>query len=162
MFEGFRQADADDIEILLPLMRQLYAHDGVPFDEAVARRATLQLIDEPRAGAVWLIEVDHRPVGYVVLTIGFSLEFGGWHGFIDELFIEAEHRGSGLGTAAIRHLQAECARQGMTALLLEADLDNEGATRLYRRLGFQEHPRRLMMLTVSPAPAAPEPSVLDG
>ena len=162
MVDNFRPAGAGDIEILLPLMRQLFEHDGVPFSEAVARRAALQLIEEPRAGQIWLIESDRRPIGYVVLTIGFSLEFGGWHGFIDELFIEAGHRGSGLGTAAIRHLQAECARQGMTALLLEADLDNEGATRLYRRLGFQEHPRRLMMLTVSPPPAAPEPSVLDG
>ncbi len=42
----------------------------------------------------------------------------------------------------------------MTALLLEADLDNEDATRLYRQQGFHEHPRRLMMLPVSGGPAA--------
>ena len=145
----FRNAEPSDIELLLVMMRELYLNDGIAFNEQRSRRATLQLMDEPRAGTIRVIEVGEAVAGYMVLTFGFSLEHGGWHGFIDELFVNAPHRGAGLGTAAVRHLEFECARLGMTALLLEADLANEKTTRLYQRLGFREHSRRLMMLPVA-------------
>ncbi len=144
----FRKSRPDDLDVLLAMMCQLYASDGVPFHAERSRQAAEQLMREPRAGAIWLLEIGEATIGYVVLTIGFSLEFGGWHGFIDELFVDAPHRGSGIGTAAVRYLESECARRGMTALLLEADLANEQATRLYHRLGFREHSRRLMTLLV--------------
>ncbi|MBY0508130.1 MAG: GNAT family N-acetyltransferase [Bryobacteraceae bacterium] len=145
---NLRKGEPDDLEVLLAMMCELYANDGVPFHAERSRQATRQLMQEPRAGAIWLLEIGEATIGYVVMTIGFSLEVGGWHGFIDELFVDAPHRGSGIGTAAVRHLESECARLGMTALLLEADLANEQATRLYHRLGFREHSRRLMTLPV--------------
>lgn len=148
MIPTFRKAEPGDIKALLNRMRQLYENDGVPFHMETSRQATLQLMRERRAGTVWIVEAEKAAVGYVVLTIGFSLEYGGWHGFIDELFVDATHRGVGIGSAAVRFLESECARQGMTALLLEVDLANEKATHLYRRLGFREHPRRLMTLKV--------------
>ena len=144
----FRTAEPPDIEVLVAMMARFHASHGVPFPEDKSRRATQLLLGEPRAGSVWILECGTAPVGYVVLTHGFSLEFGGWHGFIDELFVEAPYRGKGFGSAAVRFAAAECRRRGMTDLLLEADLANEGATRLYRRLGFHEHPRRLMRLHV--------------
>ena len=137
------------------MMRKLYDHDQVPFQEETSRRASLLLMNEPRAGMLWVLEAEGSMAGYVVQTHGFSLEFGGWHGFIDELFIDEPFRGMGFGTAAVHHVEQACAAQGMTALLLEADLQNERATRLYRSLGFHEHSRRLMMLAVN-ATAQPQ------
>jgi len=148
MSPAFRTAEPPDIEVLVAMMARFHASHGVPFPEDKSRRATLLLMGEPSAGSVRILESGTAPVGYVVLTHGFSLEFGGWHGFIDELFVEAPYRGKGFGSAAVRFAAAECRRRGMTDLLLEADLANEGATRLYRRLGFHEHPRRLMRLHV--------------
>lgn len=145
---SFRVGHSGDMEVLVAMMRQLYANDSEPFHEERSRRAAEQLMADPRCGAIWMIDVEGLPVGYVVMTKAFSLEFGGWHSFIDELFVAASHRGRGLGTAAVRHLESECAREGIAALLLEANLNNEKATRLYRRLGFHEHPRRLMTLWV--------------
>jgi diamine N-acetyltransferase len=142
----FRDAELSDVGLLLRMMRQLYDNDGVNFDEETSRRSTLLLLEEPRAGRVMVMEEEEGVAcGYVVLTYGFSLEYGGWHGFIDELFIEAPYRGRGLGSEAVRRVQAECAQRGMPAVLLEADLKNEKATRLYERLGFRETARRLMV-----------------
>jgi ribosomal protein S18 acetylase RimI-like enzyme len=143
----FRHAEPKDIGVLLATMRQHYTSDEVPFDEERSRRATLQLMKEPAQDSCASSKPRLR-LRYVVFTIGYSLEFGGWHGFIDELFVAALYRGAGIGTAAVRHVEEECVRRGMTALLLEADLKNEKATALHHRLGFREHSRRLMMLRV--------------
>lgn len=148
----FRNATPRDLALLLGMIQQLYASDAIPFNEAKSRRAILVLLSEPEHGNVRVMEVDQQPVGYVVVTFAFSLEFGGRYGFIDELFVAEPYRGCGVGTAAVRHAASACADQGMLALLLEADLKNEHATRLYRRLGFREHLRRLMRLPLSANP----------
>ncbi len=149
MMAVFREAEPNDVTALLAMMSELYANDGVPFDDDRSRRAALQLIEEREAGCIWVIEAERTIAGYLVLTFGFSLEFGGRHGFIDELFITASYRGHGLGAAAVHHAKSECARLYMTNVLLEADLANKKATRFYRRLGFHEHPRRLMCSRVN-------------
>lgn len=149
MRSSFRQARQSDLPFLLQAMGELWAYDSIPFDRSRSERATLELLGDPLAGTVWVIESNELPVGYLVLTRAFSLEFG-WHLFIDELFIQEPYRGLGIGSAAVEHAIGECRRCAAEALLLEAALSNERATRLYNRLGFREHPRRLMSVRISP------------
>ncbi|MEO7189949.1 MAG: GNAT family N-acetyltransferase [Vicinamibacterales bacterium] len=145
MTPRFRALTPDDVDHLVELMRCLYENDGMPFHEARARAGLAAIAaGDWQPGRVWLIEADGSVAGYVVLTFAFSLEFGGWHGFIDELFVREPFRGLGLGSRAIELAASTCRVLGMHALLLEADLTNDRATRLYRRVGFREHRRRLM------------------
>ena len=146
----FRPATEEDLETVAAMKRELYANDGIAIDPALHNGASRQLMAEPMFGGMWVMEAAREIAGYVVLTLGFSLEYGGRHGMLDELFVAADYRGRGWGTAAIRYIMAECARREMSTLLLEADLSNEKATRLYRRIGFREHHRRLMMIAVAP------------
>jgi ribosomal protein S18 acetylase RimI-like enzyme len=133
-----------DIARLLGWMQQLYATDHIEYDAARARQALEQLIDDSSLGQALLL-LDHgEAVGYLILTLGFSLEFGGREAFIDELFVAAEHRGQGIGRQALS-LAADAARaMGARALLLEVDQHNERALGLYRSSGFVEHDRHLM------------------
>jgi len=71
---NFKPAAVADLELLIGFMRALYAHDEIAFDEAVARRATVELLNDETKGRVWLVEADGEQVGYVVLTYGYSLE----------------------------------------------------------------------------------------
>lgn len=41
-------------------------------------------------------------------------------------------------------MEAACREQGIAALHLEVDHDNEGGKRLYLQRGFVDHPRHLM------------------
>ncbi len=145
----FRKAELKDLDLLIAMMGELYANDHSAFNVETSRRAALELMNEPMLGVLWVVELNGVTAGYAVLTFGFALEYGGRYGLIDELFVAAPYRGRELGTAAVRFLRSECARSGITALLLEADLANEKAIRLYRRLGFTENRRRLMKLRVS-------------
>ena len=57
---------------------------------------------------------------------------------LSNLAVAQEHRGKGVGKELIRECEAEVVRMGFTELLLKVDHTNEGAYRLYRRLGYEE------------------------
>ena len=58
------------------------------------------------------------------------------HDYLDELALDAAHRGQGLGTTVLRELQAGAAARGVP-LRLSVLTDNP-ARALYARLGFTE------------------------
>jgi len=136
--------------VLLGMMRELYAHDCVAFHEDKARCTTLELMRLPEYGRVSIIEHDGEVAGYVVLAYGFSVEYGGRHGFIDELFVRDEFRGQGLGTLAVEYVTGVCRMMGMKVILLEVALENGRARELYGRLGFGKHGRWLMSRRIEP------------
>jgi ribosomal protein S18 acetylase RimI-like enzyme len=55
---------------------------------------------------------------------------------IQNIGVTAEHRGRGLGTLLIRHALAGLRDAGLVRVYLEVTAQNEGAVRLYERLGF--------------------------
>jgi GNAT superfamily N-acetyltransferase len=141
---NFKPAVVADHELLVSFMRALYAHDEIAFDETVARRATVELLNNETKGRVWLIEADGKQVGYVVLTYGYSLEFHGRDALVDELFLLETMRGRGLGRRTLEFVAAFCRAQGISALHLEVEHTNLHAHRLYRNFGFREHERHFM------------------
>jgi GNAT superfamily N-acetyltransferase len=137
-------ATPERVPALLEWMRDFYAHEGIPFDPAVSEPVLRELLARPQLGRVLEILADGRPVGYAVLALGFSLEFGGRSAFLDELYVEPAWRGGGVGTVALRLLQETSRELGARSLALEVGLDNPGAERLYGREGFTSNGRQLM------------------
>lgn len=140
----FISAGPGDEELVLAMMRELYAHEAIYFDEARARAALSRLLADDSLGRVWVARVEGEPAGYLVLTLGYSLEFGGRDAFVDELFVAERFRGSGLGKRAIAKAVEACRELGVPALHLEVERANTGAQGLYRRLGFHDHDRYLL------------------
>ena len=140
----FRLAEHSDVERLIVYMRQLYVHDGTPFDETTARRALEGIVRDRSLGRVWMIGDGRDTVGYVVLTLGYSLEYRGRDAFVDELFIQPSQRRQGIGTRALRLVEQACRDLGVRALHLEVERVNVAAQALYRRHGFVDHDRCLM------------------
>src|SRR5258705_12493412 len=136
MGTDFKQAGESDAATILGFMRELYAMDGTtPLDEEKARRALLGIVRDPVLGRVWVIQDGADPIGYVVLTLGYSLEYGGRDGFIDELFIAEAHRGRGVGRETMRLLGGVCRQLGVRALHPDGRRANAAAQRLYRKFG---------------------------
>ena len=140
----FRPAVAADVELLLGFMREFYAHEGLLFQEPAARAAVLGLLREPSAGRIYLIEEGGSPVGYAVLTLGYSLAYQGRDAFIDELYLRPAHRGRGLGRRAVAFLTETCRALEVRALHLEVERVNAPAQQLYLRTGFEGHDRALL------------------
>lgn len=141
---SFRQAHEGDVETLLAFMEQLYRHDRIPWNEPQARAALANLLTHPDLGQVWLIEHEGETAGYLVLTLGYSLEYHGRDAFIDEIFIREEYRGQGIGKAALEFAEEACRALGVKALHLEVERTNLSAQAFYRSAGFEDHDRYLM------------------
>jgi diamine N-acetyltransferase len=140
----FHAAKPDDLPRVLRLMQDFYEETDAVFHADAAGRAVAALTNDPSLGRLFLIETDAGTAGYVVLTLGFSLEFLGRDAFVDELFVATPHRGRGLGLLALRFLETIAAELGVAALHLEVGSDNEAALGLYRRAGFEDRRHRLM------------------
>jgi ribosomal protein S18 acetylase RimI-like enzyme len=139
-----RAASLDDVDTLLPLVRDFYAEDKHPFDADAVRAALERLVQEPALGRAFLIEDGAALAGYLVVTFGYSLEFRGRDAFLDELYVAPAHRGRGFGREALGVAEACCLEAGVRALHLEVRHDNEAAQSLYRSWGFDDRESYLM------------------
>lgn len=137
------------IDSVIQLMRRLYDHDAIAFDESAARPALRRLLDNAQHGAVWLMRDEEHVVGYCVVTFGYSLEFHGIDAFLDELYICESHRGQGLARRVIELAEQTCSERGVRALHLEVERDNTHAQAVYRSLGFADHDRYLLTKWIS-------------
>jgi ribosomal protein S18 acetylase RimI-like enzyme len=137
-----------DAETLVRLARDFHQEDGHPLAEAGEKALRDIAHAEPFARA-WLVRENDALLGYLVLTLGFSVEYGGRDGFIDDLYLVPAARGRGLGRRLIEFALAQARNLGIGTLHLEVETGNEAATRLYRAVGFSETGRRLMRLRLS-------------
>ena len=81
-----RSARSEDEERLLELAEAFHAEDGHALDGEGRRALAGILAGEPAARA-FLFELDGTPVGYGVLTLGYSIEHGGRDGFLDDFYL---------------------------------------------------------------------------
>lgn len=102
-----------------------------------SRRAGLQpLLEGIPYGCVYLIGPPRAPIGYMVVTFTWSVEYGGLDGNIDELYIRPGVRGRGIASEALTALPKALASGGLRTIHLEVDRHNTDALKLYRRAGF--------------------------
>ncbi|HYE72104.1 MAG TPA: GNAT family N-acetyltransferase [Blastocatellia bacterium] len=140
----YRRATNNDLPLLIELMRDFNAHEGICFDEVIARSAIAGMLNDENKGYLWLIERDGLVVGYTVLTFGYSLEFHGRDAFVDEIYLIESARGQGIGQLAIQFLEEQCRSLGISALHLEVERSNTHAQAVYRKAGFVDHDRYLL------------------
>jgi GNAT superfamily N-acetyltransferase len=138
-----RLAGPADADSLVDLMERFYAEERYPFEREKGRAALLPLLEDSALGRVWVFEDSGALAGYFVLTLGWSIEYGGRDAFVDELFVLTSHRGRGLGKRALQVMVSACRELGVQALHLEVERDNPAAE-LYRANGFSDHERRLL------------------
>lgn len=141
-----RPAGAADVPALVALMRDFYAEAGLALPAESAARTFEALLAEPALGGVWIAEAGGAAVGHVVLTVCFSMEYGGPRGFIDDLYVRPAARGQGAGAALLAAARAAANARGVRALHVEVGVDNDVAKRLYTRAGYADCGHRLWSL----------------
>jgi ribosomal protein S18 acetylase RimI-like enzyme len=144
-----RVAGPVDRAAVLGMIRDLHAHESITAP-ATLENALDSLLDfeaEGARGQVWIAErAEHpmEPLGYAVLTFGFSLERGGAIGLLDELWVRESARGQRIGSALIDHIAGAAQEAGCRSLHLEVSADNPGARQLYERLEFIDQGRAFL------------------
>ena len=144
-----RSATEADIGALVALMIDFYAEAGFTLSAAPPTRAFEGLLAAPALGAAWLAEEDGLPVGHVVLTVAFSMEFGGLRGFIDDLYVRPSARGRGTGAALLAAARDGALARGLRALCVETGLADHPARGLYARAGYVDSEHALLVQTLA-------------
>lgn len=138
-------AESPDIDDLLTMMRECHRELRLEYNEREARSATSALVENIHLGLLWLMMAGERQVGYLCLSFGFSLEFGGREAFLDEIYVKPEHRGNGLATGALMAALTEAQEQGIKAVHLEVDAEDESLQELYSSQGFERRDNYFLM-----------------
>ena len=138
-------AGPDDIEKLLPMVAALHEETGVPSNDDHRREAVVPLLEGAPHGAIWLIGPRRAPVGYICVSFGWSIEFGGLEGRIIEVFVRHAVRGRGMGTEAVYDIAKALKQGGVNALHLQVAPEDERNRRLFARAHFVERTDELLM-----------------
>ncbi|GFE51741.1 hypothetical protein So717_34940 [Roseobacter cerasinus] len=138
-------AQPEHADRLDALVAAFHAEHGIDLPEDARRAGLAPLLDGSPHGAAYLIGPPRAPIGYVVITFGWSVEFGGLDGFIDEIYIRPGVRGRGIASETLQSLPRALAGAGLKALHLEVDRTAEATQKLYTKAGFKPRPDYMLM-----------------
>lgn len=138
-------ARPDDMEKLLPLVARFHEHHDIVQTDEKRFEALMPLLEGIPHGMIYLIGPRKAPVGYIIISLGYSVELGGIEGFVDEFFIREKVRGRGMGSEVLMTLLPALKDNGIKALHLEVERSNERAQRLYKRAGFEAREGYMLM-----------------
>ncbi len=152
MSAQLHMARADDLSRILPLVEAFHAETGITSTPESREAGIAPLLSPeengPALGAVYLLGPTRAPMGYIVVTFGWSVEFGGMDCFLDEIFLRPTVRGRGIAFEAIQDLCKALAAGGVRAMHLEVDREDTRVQRLYTRARFAPRDRYTMMTRV--------------
>jgi GNAT superfamily N-acetyltransferase len=131
-----RAAVEDDVPLILQFIRKLAEYERLSH-EMVATGEMLQetLFGEKKTAEVIIGEYRRSPVGFAIYFHNYSTFLGRPGIYIEDLYVDEEHRGSGFGFALFHYI-VRLARERKCGRLEWAVLDwNEPAIRFYKKLG---------------------------
>jgi len=131
-----RQAVPADVEHLVRLVHDLAAYERAP-EECVVTAEQLheRLFGSNPAVFALVAEEDSRVVGTAIWFLNFST-WDGVHGiYLEDLYIDPAHRGSGLGFALLKQLAQICVERGYSRMQWQVLDWNTPSIDFYRSLG---------------------------
>jgi len=130
---------ASDLDDLLPLMRAYCDFYSVwPSDDDLLAMSRA-LIDDPQREGVQLVAraPDGRAAGFASLFWTWDTTEGGRIAVMNDLYVDADARGGGVGTSLIEACRAEARERGTRVLAWKTALDNTTAQSVYERIGAE-------------------------
>ena len=144
----FKIAEISHLDTIIKMMQSFYAIDNYFFDGEIAAKLIQEFVNNENLGKCWVILKDKKTIGYVILTFVFSFEYKGRIAFLDELYIEEEFRGKGIGKTAIQFIQEQANELSLKLIYLEIENHNQNAQKLYLSQNFEYHNRKIMKFKV--------------
>ncbi|WP_425070525.1 GNAT family N-acetyltransferase [Sagittula sp. S175] len=141
-------ATLDDLPKLLPMVAGFHSEMGYDTTSEHQHAAITPLLEGSPHGAIWLIGPRRSPVGYLAITFGWSVEYGGLDAIVDEIYIRPAVRGRGMGHDALDDIAKALKDAGVRALHLEVDSSDERAQTFYSRVRFKARDRYMFMSRV--------------
>jgi GNAT superfamily N-acetyltransferase len=133
-----RPVAESDVNAVVALVHELAAYEQASGQcHLTPAQLRTALFDEEPALFGHVAEVGYEVVAFALWFRNFST-WDGVHGiYLEDLFVQPEHRGCGLGRALLAKLAAECVRRGYSRLQWWALDWNAPAIGFYRSIGAE-------------------------
>jgi GNAT superfamily N-acetyltransferase len=134
-----------DLPELLPLVRAYCDfYQVAPGDQALLELSQALLADPQREGLQLLARDDAgRAVGFATLYWTWQTLAAARVGVMNDLFVTAEARGTGVAEALVAACLERCREHGATRLVWQTARDNGRAQAVYERIGATREDRWL-------------------
>ncbi|MDE7337336.1 MAG: GNAT family N-acetyltransferase [Clostridia bacterium] len=133
-----RKYRCEDRQKVLNMMREFYSSPAVL--HKIPEQNYAKTLDEAEKSSpyldVFILEYGNDTAGYALMAYTYSNEAGGNVAWIEEIYVLPEYRSKGLGREFITFIKREYG--DFARIRLEVEQSNDGATRLYKREGFEE------------------------
>ena len=135
-----RPMTPQDAPRVLDMMRIFYASPAVLSNgsEEIFQNDVAECVSDSPYLEGHVFEENGQLQGYAMVAKSFSTEFGKRCIWIEDLYVQPQFRGLGLGGGFLQHIQT---LYPGALFRLEAERENEGAVRLYEKMGFETEPR---------------------
>ena len=128
------------VEMNREFMAYEYEDENVwesPLDKGDPAEVFRRILSEPEGGsALFMVEDEGRPIGFMNTVIFYSVWAHGKVLFLDDFFIREPYRGKGYGRAALAELEKIIQGWGLLRVQLLAEDTNPKAVRFYQRVGY--------------------------
>jgi GNAT superfamily N-acetyltransferase len=133
------RATLRDIPQLVELLEQLFSieKDFQPDRERQTRGLAL-LIEQPDRGVIQIARgKEGKAIGMVSAQLVISTAQGAPSAWVEDMVIDPEHRGAGIGKVLLQSALDWARQKGATRAQLLVDMANEPAIGYYRHLGWE-------------------------
>ena len=133
---SIRRAARRDVPTILRLIRGLAEYERLaPQMEATAERIRRHGFGRPRYFETLICRRGRTPIGFALYYFTYSTFLGRPTLYLEDLFVLAEARGNGAGTALLRALAKVAVRRGCGRMEWTVLDWNTPSIRFYRKLG---------------------------
>lgn len=137
-----------ELDQLMRYIEALYEHDDHHDAMVNIKQGVESLMRNEALANAYFIKRKEDKIGYVLLTRYHSVKKGGVTIYIDELYVEPQHRRKGIG----KHIMAEILEiargENARTVWAQTELFNEAAQGFFRTQGFREVPSKFFELPI--------------
>lgn len=130
-----RVAKKEDAALVLSFIKKIAEYEKMS-EQVVATPETLEeFVFNRQAADVLIAEYDNTPVGFALFFENFSTFIGRTGLYLEDLFVDPDKRGLGIGKALFQAVAAEAERRGCQRMEWTCLDWNTPSIEFYRRMG---------------------------
>jgi len=132
-----REAALEDIDGLLPLLKELFSIEAdFAFNEDLQRRGLTMMLAPGKSRRMLAAFAGSRIIGMASIQTLISTAEGGLSGIVEDVVVAHEWRGKGIGLCLLEAIESWAHAKGLKRIQLLADATNTPALDFYRNSGW--------------------------
>nr|WP_041445512.1 GNAT family N-acetyltransferase [Syntrophobotulus glycolicus] len=134
-----RKAALTDLGGMAALLKALFViEEDFRFDEEKQKKGLALMLSDDEKNCLLVAEAAEGVIGMCTVQILISTAEGGLAAVIEDVVVQEDYRGHGIGKALLHHAENWAMEKGVKRLQLLADLQNIKALKFYAKMNWRK------------------------